>query len=344
MRAVGRVAKNQVNRTSFHGVRKLYPLAQAPAPCRSREKGGQSSPGSWGNKIVPIIHLRGPKTCGNGGDHHSQGDSRCAAETKNLGHPSTGQAGPTGLLKHRKSCSDDVGEARALASPSAARKKKSQLSMGKITIEGETYTVGNAAKSIVNIPLDTNGSSRSGGPVRRTQPCRSAWQRMSQNIVGYICRSQPNTASNILCTHIACSVCSQQATAAVPAQPMMETPTTSPASQRPNPRKGKGKPSPQMQEAMEEEAPAPKRASRSERKAAMATAAMEGVQPMAPLATAGSSSSGAMGPPAPVSELKKLQKKMREAERLVELQLKERCERGYFVAVSERRDPRIAAT
>ena len=56
----------------------------------------------------------------------------------------------------------------------------------------------------------------------------------------------------------------------------------------------------------------------------MATAAMEGVQPMASLATAGSSSSGAMGPPPPVTELKRLQKKVRETERLVELQLKER--------------------
>lgn len=38
----------------------------------------------------------------------------------------------------------------------------------------------------------------------------------------------------------------------------------------------------------------------------------------------GGSSSGSMGPPPPVPELKRLQKKVREAERLVELQLKER--------------------
>ena len=64
MRAVGRVAENQVDRTSFHGVRKLYPLAQAPTPCRSREKGGQSSPSSWGGKLVqrcfPVGRSVGP--------------------------------------------------------------------------------------------------------------------------------------------------------------------------------------------------------------------------------------------------------------------------------------------
>ena len=96
------------------------------------------------------------------------------------------------------------------------------------------------------------------------------------------------------------------------------TPTASPSSQRPKPRKGK--PSPQSQDAMAESEPPPKRSTRSE----MATTYTSGVLPMAPLATAGSSSSGAMGPPPSVPEPKRLQKKLREAQRLVELQLKER--------------------